>query len=195
MPAAPPDDSPPWLVPWQTAGRFLGSVGEVVLVTGSDGTGIQALDASDGELLWGPSVPGADCALVTGPAALCTRSRYSSGGPVATALDLAGGVLGTFVPTGSVLALWSVADDVVVLGRDTGHLLATRWRPATGTTVWQYRSSDPVVAPAGYPFWAEVVGDQIVVGGTRAVVVGLADGREVPAVQRSDGGRRSTVAG
>lgn len=177
-----PGDAP-WLEPWRAAGRVLGAVGDVVMLTGEDGTGVQGRAASDGAVRWGPAAVGSDCALLDGPAVLCTATTYSSGGPVATALGPDGQELGSFVPAGSVVALWVVDADLVVLGRDAGHLVATRWTPTTATAVWRYRSEDPVVAPAGYPFSAERVGDQLVVGGTRAVVLRLDAGVEVPPVR------------
>lgn len=183
---------PAWLGPWRAANRVLGAVDDLVLLTGDDGTGVQARTASDGAVRWGPEAAGTDCAVLDGPAILCTATTYAAGGPFATALDLDGRLLGSFVPSGSVIALWVVDADLVVLGRDAGHLLATRWSPGSGATVWRYRSTDPVVAPAGYPFSAERVGGELVVGGTRAVVLRLDVGRETPPVRGAGGGPGGT---
>ncbi len=90
-------------------------------------------------------------------------------GAVQTGPALDGAPLGTTLVEGDVVLSAQTAD---------GRLLAQRWSPESGQTVWSHRGTEPVVDPAaGYGIaWGP---GYLQIDGSRTLLLDLASGREI----------------
>lgn len=144
--AAPPE------VAWQVdAGTVVGANRDVVVVTDPAGTALTAVSTGDGATQWSRPLPvgngwctlrGADVVCVGTDPATATRSLI-------TTLDPRSGAALRSLGWPGALALTTWAgDDLVLVGSDdAGRMVARRWSPATGATLWTYRSAPDVVGP------------------------------------------------
>ncbi len=187
-----PSLAAPWHAAWADPGTVLAVYPHSVVLTGPDGTGAIARDAS-GTVIWGPVQQGSPCAPAPGAILCRTISATGSAGTVtaggdrqeAVALDSAGRVTATYRPPGALSSWWFMDGSLIAVAQEQGHLVVDRWAPEG--FVWRYRSSDAVVAPVSYPFSIGRGDGWLLVGGTRAVLLDLATGTEI-ADRESAGG-------
>lgn len=188
-----PSLAAPWHVAWTDPGTVLAVDRRTVVLSGPDGTGAIARDAS-GAVVWGPVRAGSPCAPAPGAILCRTISATGSAGTVtaggdrqeAVALDAAGHVSATYRPPGALSSWWFLDGTLLAVAQEQGHLVVDRWAPEG--FVWRYRSSDAVVAPVAYPFSIEQGDGWLLVGGTRAVLLDLTTGQEIrtkPAARRA----------
>lgn len=179
-----PSLATPWHEAWEAPGAVLAVYPTSVVLSGPDGTGAVARDATGG-VVWGPVEQGSPCAPARGAVLCRTISATGSAGTVtlggdpqrAVALDEAGQVTATYRPPGALSSWWFLEGSVVAVGQEQGHLVVDRWAPQG--FVWRYRSSDAVVAPVSYPFSIGHGDGWLLIGGTRAVLLDLATGQEI----------------
>ncbi|MCV2393834.1 hypothetical protein OEB99_05895 [Actinotalea sp. M2MS4P-6] len=170
-----PSLAEPWQVLWEVPGTVL-DVGDTVLASTPDGTGVVGL-AADGRAAFGPAAVGTLCSP-SGRGVVCLPGP--DGERVVRAISGTGSEV-TFTPDGVPQAWWVQDGDVVTVAKDGETLVVQRWTPPGRRGVsWTYRSSDPVVAPASYPFSVEHSDTWVRVGGTHSVTVDLLTGREIP---------------
>jgi len=179
-----PSLAAPWHTAWTDPGPVLAVYRHSVVLSGPDGTGAVARDAS-GTVVWGPVREGSPCAPASGAVLCRTISATGSAGTVTTggdrqeavALDESGRVSATYRPTGALSSWWFLDGTLIAVAQEQGHLVVDRWAPEG--FVWRYRSSDAVVAPVSYPFSIGQGDGWLLIGGTRAVLLDLATGQEV----------------
>lgn len=156
----------PWSERWRTPGDVI-AVGDAVLVSTADGTGVRAL-TPDGTPLWGPEAAGSTCAA-SGGGAVCLTSP--SGG-VATAVAASGEVTATLDAPPGTIQWWAVDGDVVAVAVADGMVMAQRWVPPghRGTSwTWRGPASGPTPTVQHDRTWLSVDG----------VVVDLTTGRTI----------------
>lgn len=154
----------PWAERWRTAGTVV-SVGDLVLVSTPDGTGVRALTPAGGAL-WGPVATGDTCAP-SGAGAVCLAEDR-----VATAIAPGGTVSATLAAPPGLVDRWVVDGDVVTVAVRDGQVTAQRWVPPghRGVTwMWQGTADGTVPAPEHGPTWVRIGG----------VVLDLATGRQI----------------
>lgn len=181
-----PSLASPWHTVWTDPGPVLAVYPHYVVLSGPGGTGAVARDAS-GAVVWGPVREGSPCAPASGAILCRTISATGSAGTVTTggdreeavALDASGRVTATYRPPGALSSWWFLDGSLIAVAQEQGRLVVDRWAPEG--FLWRYRSSDAVVAPVAYPFSIGHGDGWLLVGGTRAVLLDLATGKEITA--------------
>lgn len=175
--AAPPVIA--WRVP---AGTLAGTTDDVVVVTDPGGTHVTAVDLGDGATRWSRSLPvdRGGCS-VRGADVVCLGA--TPGGATTSSvvvLDARTGAErhsllwpGAYSPT-----TWVGTDLVLVGSDDRGRMVARRWSPIDGATVWAYESAADVVGPV--PTAWELGTGWVRVSSRSRAAVSLSTGRAVP---------------
>lgn len=114
----------PWSERWRTVGDVI-SVGDTLLVSTPDGTGVRAL-TPDGDPLWGPVAAGDTCAA-SGGGAVCLTAPTAGG--TATAVAPNGALRARLDAPPGIVDWWVVDGDVVAVAVRDGTVTAQRWVP------------------------------------------------------------------
>ncbi|MDO8121078.1 PQQ-binding-like beta-propeller repeat protein [Isoptericola sp. b490] len=195
-------------VAWRAAaGAVLGTSGDLVVLTDPGRTRLRALTAADGAVRWDDPLPMplASCDLIGSPAlVVCSGAATGQGrGTEVVVLATATGKqLRTLRwPGTAAISTW-VGDDLVLVGSDDqGAMIARRWSPGDGRTVWSFRSRADVVGPVPTVWdhgtgWARVTsrGRAAVSLATGEAVSPDAPGEALPPAARVVGGWVPAVA-
>ncbi|MCB2177110.1 MAG: PQQ-like beta-propeller repeat protein [Actinomycetales bacterium] len=173
---------PPAVV-WQVAaGTVAGTVDDVVVLTDPDGTHVTAVGLDDGATRWSHPIPvdQGGCSVHSGVVVcLGTTPGDATTSSVVSLDPRSGAELHSLLWPGAYALTTRVGDDLVLVGSDdAGRMVAARWSPTSGATVWAYRSAADVVGPVPTA-WELGTGWARVSSRSRAAV-SLATGRAVP---------------